>query len=244
MNKTDLFRFIHKESYMTSKLRVLLVEDNQAIANQIIAFLEGHCWDVDYAATGKLGVRLALEHTFDVIILDLNLPDIDGLRVCEEIKSQASVNIPILMLTARDAFEDKVKGFGKGADDYLTKPFDLRELVLRCEAMSRRSELHQNTVVSHGLLSLDIRSFEVLWSSENVKVTKVGFKLLHKLLSEMPYPVSRSELIEHVWGDEPPESNALKSHIYALRKATEQVTGKPILHTISNIGYQLKDIDD
>lgn len=229
---------------MASKLRVLLVEDNQAIANQVIAFLEGHDWDVDYAAEGKLGVRLALEHTFDVIILDLNLPDIDGLRVCEEVKSQASVNVPILMLTARDAFEDKVKGFGKGADDYLTKPFDLRELVLRCEAMSRRSELHQNTVVSHGPLSLDTRSFEVLWSSENVKVTKVGFKLLHKLLSEMPYPVSRSELIEHVWGDEPPESNALKSHIYALRKATEQVTGKPILHTISNIGYQLKDVDD
>jgi DNA-binding response OmpR family regulator len=235
---------MQRESCMKSKLRVLLVEDNQAIANQIIGFLEGHGWVVDYAATGKLGVTLALEHTFDVAILDLNLPDIDGLRVCEEIKNQASANIPILMLTARDAFEDKVKGFGKGADDYLTKPFDLRELVLRCEAMSRRSELHQNTVVSHGPLSLDTRSFDVLWGGENIKVTKVGFKLLHKLISEMPYPVSRSELIEHVWGDEPPESNALKSHIYALRKATEQVTGKPILHTISNIGYQLKGIDD
>lgn len=235
---------MQRESCMKRKLRVLLVEDNQAIANQIIGFLQGHGWDVDYAATGKLGVTLALEHTFDVVILDLNLPDIDGLRVCEKIKYHASANIPILMLTARDAFEDKVKGFGKGADDYLTKPFDLRELALRCEAMSRRSELHQNTLVSHGALSLDTRSFEVLWNNENIKVTKVGFKLLHKLLNEIPYPVSRSELIEHVWGDEPPESNALKSHIYALRKATEQVTGKPILHTISNIGYQLKGIDD
>ncbi|WP_032096041.1 MULTISPECIES: response regulator transcription factor [unclassified Alteromonas] len=229
---------------MKSKLCVLLVEDNQAIANQVIDFIEGHGWDVDYAATGKLGISLAIEHTFDVVILDLNLPDIDGLRVCEEIKNHASVNVPVLMLTARDAFEDKVKGFGKGADDYLTKPFDLRELALRCEAMSRRAGLHQTTVVSHGALSLDTRSFEVFWSSESIKVTKVGFKLLHKLLSEVPYPVSRSELIEHVWGDEPPESNALKSHIYALRKATEQVTGKPILHTISNIGYQLKGIDD
>lgn len=229
---------------MTKKLRVLLIEDNQAIAKQIILFLEGHGWETDYASNGKRGVSLALEHIFDVIILDLNLPDIDGLAVCEQIKDQAKALVPILMLTARDAFEDKVKGFDQGADDYLTKPFDLRELVLRCKAMAKRPDLHQSTTLSNGLLLLDTRSFQVTWNNKPIKVTKVGFRVLHKLQQDFPYPVSRTALIEHVWGDEPPESNALKSHIYALRKATEKVSGKTILHTISNIGYQLKGLDD
>ncbi|MGB3726122.1 MAG: response regulator transcription factor [Glaciecola sp.] len=229
---------------MKAKMRVLLVEDNQAIAAQIIGFLEGHSWEVDYAGTGKLGVQLALEHTFDVIVLDLNLPDIDGLQVCSEIKSQANANIPILMLTARDAFEDKVKGFGNGADDYLTKPFDLRELALRCEAMARRPNLHETTEIREGLLVLNTRAHKAQWNNETFKVTKVGFTLLLKLLQEYPYPVSRSDLIQHVWGDEPPESNALKSHIYALRKVTEKAAGRQVLHTISNIGYQLKELHD
>lgn len=228
---------------MQKNLSVLLVEDNYAIAKQIIQFLENHGWVVDYAGTGKLGISLALSNVFDMIILDLNLPDIDGLEVCKKIKDQARANVPILMLTARDAYEDKVKGFGQGSDDYLTKPFDLRELVLRCEALSRRPNLHKEANITQGALSLNTRSFEVTWDHEKVKVTKVGFKILQKLLTEYPYPVSRSELIEHLWGDEPPESNALKSHLYALRKSFEKVTNKPVLQTISNIGYKLYDLE-
>lgn len=229
---------------MKQKMNILLVEDNQAIANQIITFLEGHGWSTDYAATGNLGVKLAVDQHFDVVILDLNLPDIDGLKVCAEIKQNASANTPILMLTARDAFEDKVKGFGHGADDYLTKPFDLRELALRCEAMARRPKLHESSVSKQGLLSLDVRASEASYNGEVFKTTKIGFSLLYKLIQEYPYPVSRSELIQHLWGDEPPESNALKSHLYALRKSIESVTDNQILHTISNIGYQLKQLDD
>ncbi|MDT0629538.1 response regulator transcription factor [Alteromonas sp. W364] len=229
---------------MKTQMSVLLIEDNQAIATQIANFLENLGWLVDYSATGTQGVELALNHHFDVIILDLNLPDIDGLKVCTEVKKQAQVNVPILMLTARDAFEDKVKGFGQGADDYLTKPFDLRELVLRCEAMARRPKLHENTTITEGKLKIDKRAYEASWDGEVFKTTKVGFTLLQKLLEEYPYPVSRSELLQHVWGDEPPESNALKSHIYALRKAIDKMAGQQILHTISNIGYQLKALND
>ncbi|MEP1447008.1 MAG: response regulator transcription factor [Paraglaciecola sp.] len=228
---------------MKQNMNILLVEDNQAIATQIISFLEVHGCTVDYAANGKLGLKLALSHHFDVVILDLNLPDTDGLHVCAEIRKLAEVNIPILMLTARDAFEDKVKGFGNGADDYLTKPFDLRELILRCEALARRPKLHQCSVLSEGELSVDVRAHQVKWKGNHIKTTKVGFTILHKLMQSYPYPVSRSELLQHIWGDEPPESNALKSHIYTLRKSLEGTTNRQILHTISNIGYQLKDLN-
>lgn len=228
---------------MSKSINVLLVEDNLAIARQIVDFLEGHGWLVDFAATGKQGIQQALNALFDVIILDLNLPDIDGLEVCRQVKAEASRVVPILMLTARDAFTDKAKGFAQGADDYLTKPFDLRELALRCEALARRPQLHTNTTVSEGALTLDTRAKTVNWLDNAVPVTGIGFKILHKLLCDYPYPVSRSELISHIWADEPPESNALKSHMYTLRKALEQASGQPLLHTISNVGYQLKGLE-
>lgn len=225
-------------------MHILLVEDNHEIAKQIIGFLEGHHWTVDYAATGKQGIHLALTQHFDVIVLDLNLPDTDGLEVCKNIKQDAETNIPILMLTARDAFEDKVKGFGNGADDYLTKPFDLRELALRCEAMARRPQLHTQSVTSQGPLTLDARAHIATWNLAPLKLTNVGFLILQKLITSYPYPVSRSELIQQVWGDAPPESNALKSHMYSLRKSFEEHTDMHIVTTISNIGYVLKGLDD
>lgn len=225
-------------------MNILLVEDNHAIASQIGVFLEAKGWGLDFAATGKLGIDLALTNNFDVIILDLNLPDIDGLKVCEQIKQQDTSNTPILMLTARDAFEDKAQGFGKGADDYLTKPFDLRELVLRCQAMKRRPLLHQESVVQRGKLRLDKKAVKAEWDGKPIKATKTGFAILTKLFDEYPYPVSRSDLIQLLWGDEPPESNSLKTHMYELRKATQQVAEQPLVLTISNIGYKLVELDD
>ncbi|MFA3792399.1 response regulator transcription factor [Aliiglaciecola sp. SL4] len=227
-----------------SNLSVLLIEDNLAIAKQVAVFLEAQNWIVDCATVGKQGINLALKHHFDLIILDLNLPDMDGLDVCDAIKRTADRNIPILMLTARDAFEDKAKGFGIGADDYLTKPFDLRELVLRCEALARRPLLHGENFLQKGLLSIDCRAHKAMFNKLELTTTGIGFRILHKLIEEHPYPVSRSDLIRHLWGDEPPESNALKSHIYGLRKSFEKVTDRPILCTISNIGYQLQALDD
>lgn len=225
-------------------MNILLIEDNHAIASQITEFLEAQGWEVDYAANGELGAQLALEHKFDVVLLDLNLPDIDGLEVSSRIKDNSDFNTPILMLTARDAFEDKAKGFGRGADDYLTKPFDLRELVLRCEALKRRPSLHKTRELTRGKLRLNLKSFEASWEEKPIKITKIGFTILAKLAEDYPYPVSRSELIALLWGEEPPESNALKTHMYALRKATQQVAREPLVSTISNIGYKLVAIDD
>ena len=224
-------------------LHLLLIEDNQTLALQICRFIEGVGWHVDYSDTGLSGISLALNQTFDVIVLDLNLPDCDGLTVCEKIRNSQPRNTPILMLTARDAFEDKAKGFSVGADDYLTKPFDLRELVLRCEALARRTDLHTDYLIEKGQLKLDKRLSTVTWRGEPVKVTKLGFSILLELTVAYPYPVARSDLIQSLWGNEPPESNALKSHMYTLRKSLDNANVKVTLNTISNVGYQLTGLE-
>lgn len=232
-------KFVQQEN-----LSILLIEDNLALAGQITRFLEGLGWQVDFADRGHQGMRLATSQQFDVVILDLNLPDCDGLTVCEHIKKHQTRITPILMLTARDAFEDKAKGFAQGTDDYLTKPCDLRELAMRCKALARRPSLHSDTLIKKGRLSVDSRAFSVEWENEPIKVTKVGFKILKALIDAHPYPIARTDLLQHVWGDEPPESNALKSHIYSLRKSIEHHSKQTILKTISNVGYQLQGLDD
>lgn len=228
---------------MNKPLSILLIEDNYALAKQITSFFEGLKWQVDYAAEGKLGQKLALTQYFDVVILDLNLPDCDGLEVCEYIKRHAKRVLPILMLTARDALDDKTQGFNRGADDYLTKPFDLRELSLRCQAMARRPSLHNDLVITRGKLKLDVRSRTVSWGETPVKVTKIGFDILRLLAEEYPQPVARGELINLIWGDSPPESDALKSHVYGLRKALEKAANHSLLQTVSSVGYKLEGLD-
>lgn len=220
-------------------LKLLLIEDNTTIANQLTEFLTGLGWTLDYAATGKQGLGLALQDVFDVVLLDLNLPDMDGLDVCAAIKADCSYNPPILMLTARDAFEDKAQGFGQGADDYLTKPFDLRELKLRCEALSRRQSLHQSEQLEVGSLQLSIPTREAKREGQPLSLTHIGFKILLELVRAYPEPISRSLLIHKIWGDDPPDSDALRSHIYSLRAALDKPYEAPMLKTLTNIGYQL-----
>lgn len=221
-------------------MKVLLIEDNATIAKQIVEFLSAHQWQVDYANNGKQGIELALEQIFDVILLDLNLPDIDGLQVCESIKQQAQITPPILMLTARDSFEDKSAGFHQGADDYVTKPVDLRELVLRCQALARRSELHQSQTLSVGPVELELSTRIARRNSKELQLTSVGFQLLALLAQHYPQPVSRSLMIHKLWGDSPPVSDALKSHIYSLRQALDKPFTYPMLKTVMNLGYRLE----
>lgn len=229
---------------MPKPLTILLIEDNHALANQLVSFLEGLGWQVDYAASGKMGLTLAQQQAFDVILLDLNLPDLDGLSVCEQLLSSVQIRPPILMLTARDAYQDKANGFAVGADDYLTKPFDLRELALRCEALARRQQLFAAHTIDIGHLTLCRRQHQVWWQAKPIVLTATGFKILQKLMEDHPYPSPRRDLITAVWPSDPPESDALKAHIYTLRKSLDAVIGKSTIHTISTIGYQLKGLSD
>ena len=220
-------------------MNILLVEDNVTIATQITAFFDGLGWQVDYAETGRLGLQLAEQSIFDVMILDLNLPDTDGLEVCRELKQRCHYNLPVLMFTARDAFEDKAKGYGEGADDYVTKPFDLRELRLRCEALARRRDLHRSAVLKLGGLRVSTRDQRVSRDDQPLKLTGIGYRILLELVQAYPDPVSRSELIHRIWGDDPPDSDALRSHIYSLRTALDKPFETPMLKTIPNLGYRL-----
>ncbi|MDN2709465.1 response regulator transcription factor [Janthinobacterium sp. SUN118] len=220
-------------------LSILLVEDHLAIARQVLDFLEGLRWQTDHAGTGALAVQLATRNRYDVVLLDLNLPDMDGLQVCRAIKAAAPSNVPILMLTARDAYEDKARGFRDGADDYLTKPFDLRELALRCEALARRQQLHVQQEMRVGPFTLLTREGRALCRDAPLPLTQTGFKILLLLCREHPHAVSRSALLQHLWGSQPPDSDALKSHVYALRKQLEQAGGAHMLVTIPQLGYRL-----
>ena len=221
-------------------MKILLVEDNSTIARQIGEFLEGHRWQVDFAHDARLGIQLALDNMYDLVLLDLNLPDLDGLAVCEAIKSGAVVTPPILMLTARDSFEDKAKGFGCGADDYVTKPFDLRELALRCQALARRQNLHHPKLIQLGDLQLDIKARTASRQGVPLELTNIGFRILEMLVKSYPSPASRTYLTHQLWGDDLPESDALKSHVYALRRALDKPFDYPMLKTVMNLGYKLE----
>jgi DNA-binding response OmpR family regulator len=216
------------------------VEDHPTIACQIVEFLEGLKWQTDHAATGALAIDLATREAYDVVLLDLNLPDLDGLEVCRTIKARAPRNVPVLMLTARDAFEDKARGFKEGADDYLTKPFDLRELALRCEALARRGQLHVDHEMRVGPLTLLPREKRTLYNDAPVPLTQAGFKILLAMCSAHPHAVSRSALMHELWGANPPDSDALKSHIYALRKQLELAGALNMIVTIPQLGYRLE----
>ncbi|PHV27167.1 DNA-binding response regulator [Janthinobacterium sp. BJB426] len=223
-------------------LSILLVEDHLAIARQVLDFLDGLVWQTDHAGTGALAVQLATRNSYDVVLLDLNLPDMDGLQVCRAIKAAAPSNVPILMLTARDAYEDKARGFRDGADDYLTKPFDLREVALRCEALARRQQLHVHQEMRVGPFTLQTREGRALVGDVPLQLTQTGFKILLLLCREHPHAVSRSALLQQLWGSQPPDSDALKSHIYTLRKQLELVGGAGaagVLVTIPQLGYRL-----
>jgi DNA-binding response OmpR family regulator len=220
-------------------LNVLLVEDQTGIANNIADYMEqkGHVFD--FAVQGKQGLALALEHYYDLVILDLNLPSMDGLEVCQQIREKADRHIPILMLTARDSVEDKVSGFTVGADDYLTKPFSLQELEVRCLALSRRHLLQTNDVMNLGPLAIDRKRKEIKREGQTLALHSMGYRILTILAEAYPQVVSRSELSHKLWGDEPTESDAIRSHIYQLRTVLDKPFSHPLLKTIHGVGFSL-----
>jgi len=224
---------------MTQSLHVLLVEDQQNIARNIAEYMEQRGHVFDFAEKGTQGLTLALNQYYDLIILDLNLPAMDGLEVCKQLREKAERHIPIIMLTARDSIEDKVSGFQVGADDYLTKPFSLQELEVRCLALSRRHLLQSTNLMSLGPLEIDRRLKTVSRDGTVLELSSMGFKILSILADAYPQVVSRSELSHKLWGDEPTESDALRSHIYQLRSVLDKPFAFPVIKTVFGIGFAL-----
>lgn len=220
-------------------LHVLLVEDEINIAKNIAEYMEHKGHILDFAMRGDQGLGLALESYYDLVILDLNLPAMDGLAVCRALREKAERHIPILMLTARDSIDDKVTGFQVGADDYLTKPFSLQELELRCIALSRRHRLQTNDQLTLGPLVIDRKRKSANRDGVVLAVSSMGFKILTILADAYPQVVSRSELTQKLWGDEPTESDALRSHVYQLRTVIDKPFARPLIKTVFGAGFIL-----
>ncbi len=217
---------------------LLLVEDNRQLAANMIEFLEAEGFDCDYAERGDHGLALARSQTFDAIVLDLMLPGLDGLTLCNQLRAEG-VSTPVLMLTARDALDDKLEGFDAGADDYLVKPFALPELVARLRALNkRRNEPEQ--VLEVGDLRADLRAHLAERAGQPIQLNPSCWTLLVTLMRASPAVLSREALESAVWGDAVPDSDALRSHLYQLRKAIDKPFDKPLLHTLRHVGVALR----
>lgn len=218
---------------------ILLVEDNDALAANIGEYLEQEGDIVDFAHDGLSGLRLAEANAYDVLVLDLMLPGLDGLQLAARLRERASHRTPILMLTARDTLKDKLDGFEAGGDDYLTKPFDLLELRARLKALVRRAG-GGNRVLAFGDLIYDTGTLAVKRGAAPIKLTRTGLRMLELLMRRAPEVVSRQEMERAIWGDEPPDSDAaLRVHVHGLRVALDRPFDIKLLHTVPGIGYRL-----
>jgi len=220
-------------------MRVLIVEDNLDIQANIADYLENE-FTLDFAYNGDQGLALALKNEYEVIVLDLMLPGRDGIDVCTAYKRAAGLQAPIIMLTARDTIHDKEQGFDAGADDYLVKPFSLRELKMRIEALARRPKVRMRQTLSYDGLSLDIGASQLSVKGQAVSLLEKESTILALLLEAAPEIVSSESIIYTLWGDEPPESGALRTHIYNLRRSLAEVGRAHALKTIRGKGYGLQ----
>jgi len=223
---------------------VLLVEDHRDIAESVAEYLEMRGYAIDHAADGVTGLHLAVTNPYDVIVSDVMLPGLDGVSLCRRLREDARRDTPLLMLTARDTLEDKLVGLDAGADDYLVKPFELRELEARIRTLLRRQ---RGSVVAETLriadLELDLATMQVTRGGQPIRLMPIGLRLLTVLMRASPRVVSRQQLEREVWGDVLPDSDTLRSHLYALRKAIDKPFGQPLLHTIPGVGYRMAACD-
>jgi len=219
---------------------IMIIDDNQALCAAIGAYLEDAGYLVDYAHDGAHGANLAAQTACAAVVLDWSLPGMNGLEVCRRLR-HGGHTMPILMLTGRIGTDDVIEALDAGADDYLAKPFALRELVGRLEALIRR---HKQQVVPQVLqvadLRLDTGTYEVTRGGHALRITPIGLHILAILMQASPRVVRREELERSLWGENPPPSDTLRSHLYLLRRLIDRPFGTPLLHTLAGIGFCLR----
>jgi len=206
----------------------------------VIAYLEKRGFSVDYASDGVTGLHLSVTNDYDAIILDLMLPGLDGIEVCKKLREDAKKDTPVIMLTARDTLNDKITGLETGADDYLIKPFAIKELEARLRSIIRRNK---GSVAKETLkiesLEVDTSTLMVTRDGIELTLTPIGLKILIVLMRASPAVVSRRELERQIWGDILPDSDTLRSHLYNLRKVIDKPFSNQLLHTIQGRGYKI-----
>jgi len=220
-------------------MRVLLVEDDSRIARFIAKGLREHSYAVDVAGSGEQALYQAAISTYDLVILDVMIPEPDGFAVCRELR-RAGQSMPILMLTARDAIEDRVQGLDHGADDYLTKPFEFRELLARLRALLRRPSGVQPPLLKVADLIVDTAGQTVSRAGKPIPLTTKEYALIEFLTRNAGRVVGRAEIAEHVWDEEfDPFSNLIEVYVNRVRRKIDAGRAKPLLHTRRGAGYVL-----
>jgi len=224
-------------------MRVLIVEDDRDVAINISEYLEPRGIALDFAYNGQAALALlldhALEHAFDVIVLDVGLPGVNGFTVAETLR-QRQVNTPILFLTARDALEDKTTAFEIGADDYMVKPFALKELDLRVRALHRRATTTHARCLVFADLKYDLDTQLVVRNGRSVKLNRLQKSFLHLLMRDAPKLVTKQEIAHHLWRDDPPSLCTLRTLVFEVRSAIDIEDSPSLIHTEHGQGYALR----
>ncbi len=215
-------------------MRILLVEDDPLLGDGIKTALEREGYTVDWFANGREAISAARSEAFTVVVLDLGLPDVDGMQVLNHLRQQSS--LPILILTARDAVEERIRGLDAGADDYVLKPFDLQELLARLRVVTRRAEGRASQVLTLGALRINEAQHSVSWQDREIRLGRREYALLLELAHHPDIVLSRPRLesLLYGWGEEV-ESNALEVHVHHLRRKL----AKSLIITVRGIGYRL-----
>ncbi|MBW8329660.1 MAG: response regulator transcription factor [Thiobacillus sp.] len=225
-------------------MHILVIEDNPDLAANVCDFLEAKGHVADAAGDGITGLHLAITKNYDAIVLDIVLPGMDGLTLCRKFREEARRNTPVLMLTARDALDDRVAGLECGADDYVLKPFALRELEARLKALVRRARQDVTAgVLQVGDLEFDPAVFTLRRGSRAIALPPIPLKLLEVLMRASPRVIKREDLERAVWGDAPPDSDALRSHMHTVRSAVDGPDEPPLIHTLRGVGYRIASPD-
>ena len=220
-------------------MKILVIEDDALISEVVKTGLEQSFYKVDVAFDGASGLEMAMEHPYTAIVLDLMLPKMDGITVCRRLREN-KYDTPIIMLTARDAVTDRVKGLDNGADDYLAKPFDFRELLARIRALQRRDNVHKTPVIKVADVVLDTLSRRVTRGGKEIALTPREFSLLEALAAHEGQVLSREVIQERVWLDDNSYSNTVDAHIKSLRKKLDADNPIKLIQTVFGVGYSLR----
>ena len=221
-------------------MRLLVIEDNHSLVANLFDYFEARGCTLDAAPDGVTGLHLARNEAYDAIVLDWMLPRMDGPEVLRRLREEHDSSVPVIMLTARDDLPDKIAGFRAGADDYLTKPFALPELEVRLEALMARAHGRQRRrVLEVHDLRFDLSTLEVTRAGQPLHLYPACRKLLETLMQASPAAVTRQQLEHALWGDDPPDGDMLRSHIYDLRRSVDGPFSVKLIQTLPRVGYRL-----
>lgn len=228
-------------SDMQYKPKVLIVEDNTRLAANLFEFLSEEKYDLDFAPDGLTALHLVTTNNYDIIVLDVMIPGINGFDLCVRIRNDMDNETPIIFMTAKDTLADKEQGYMRGADDYLVKPFELRELQLRIDAICKRQRKNKSlSLISARSIKYDSSTLMVfVENGRQTELSGIGAKLFESLIRNYPSYVSYADLGEYIWGDSNYDAHTIRTHIYSLRKALTEQIGYPLIKTSHGRGYRL-----